>query len=242
MNTVEPIKDIDLLDSILQELEEETDEHWKRIYLLFITGIYTGLRISDIVGLRVGQVNTGDKLRLEEIKTGKKTNIKINPILRAVYDERLDGKRDNEFLFPSRQHDKRGRVKHITTTTAENDLKKIKERYDINFPFSCHSLRKTFGYWHYKQYGDIESLRKQFNHSTETVTRRYIGIDEEEQNRKIEKLRIGSFKPQKTKPAKKRSGQVNDRVYIKRLDRSKQGAMLAEKAKERAEKRKRERG
>lgn len=233
MNTVEPLRDAELLGRIQRELEAEENEHWRRIYLLFMTGIYTGLRISDIVRLRVENVNNGDKIRLREKKTekwGKQANIKINPILRAVFDDRLEGKNPKDFLFPSRQRDNQGRVKPITTVTAENDLKLIKQRYNIRFPFSCHSLRKTFGYWHYKKYGDLEALRQHFNHSTETVTRRYIGIDEEERNRMIEGLRIGNYTPNRAKPAKKRSNKLNKPVETKYHDRTKQGAIYKGKA------------
>lgn len=245
MNTVEPLRDGELLGRIQRELEAETSEHWKRIYLLFMTGIYTGLRISDIVALRVENVNSGDKIRLRERKTekwGKQANIKINPVLRAVYDERLDGMKPKDYLFPSRQRDNQGRVKPITTATAENDLSLIKERYNIRFPFSCHSLRKTFGYWHYKQYGDLEALRQHFNHASESVTRRYIGIDEEERNRMIEGLRIGTYKPNRTKPAKKRSNQLNAPIETKYHDRSKQGKIYADKAQRQLSKRKAARG
>ena len=51
---------------------------------------------------------------------------------------------------------------------------KIKEK------IGTHTMRKTFGYHHYKKFKDIVLLQKMFNHSNSSITLRYIGIDEEE--------------------------------------------------------------
>ena len=45
-----------------------------------------------------------------------------------------------------------------------------------------HTLRKTFGYWAYKQGIDIILLMKIFNHSSPSITLRYIGITQEDIN------------------------------------------------------------
>ena len=78
MNKVFPIKDGKKLNEIISGLADYQTDHERRIYLLFMVGICTGLRIGDIIGSTVGQVNHGDKIRLEEQKTGKAQTIKIN--------------------------------------------------------------------------------------------------------------------------------------------------------------------
>lgn len=237
MNKVQPIRDRGLLERIQTELSESTEKHWKRIYLMFMIGIYTGLRISDILKLQVQHVNKGDYIRLREQKTGKGQEIKINRHLRRVLDEELDGRGLYEYLFVSctAHGENHG---PITTRTAETDMKLIQERFDIDFPFSCHSLRKTFGYWHYKTYGNLEALRIQFNHSTADVTRRYIGIDSEEREKMIEGLDLG-FMPRKTKPARKRSNQLNSVLNTSYLDRTEQGLVRAERMRQKAARKKR---
>ena len=45
-----------------------------------------------------------------------------------------------------------------------------------------HTMRKTFGYWHYKQYHDIALLQEIFNHSAPSITLRYIGIRDEDKD------------------------------------------------------------
>lgn len=221
MNTVQPIRDEEKLYEIQADLEADTTEHGKRMYLLFMTGIYTGLRVSDIVRLKVGNVS-GPEIILIEQKTGKKTKIAINPQLRAVYADRLEGKAPNEWLFLSRSRRPDGTRRPITTRQAQYDCDSIKKRYNIKTAFGCHSLRKTFGYWYYKtNNGDLEGLRQIFNHATTDITRRYIGIDEEERSKRINKLTMGGFKP--AHAAGKRPTAEPEPLTITRLDRSKNG-------------------
>ena len=222
MKKVYPIKDKKKLEEIINGLADYQTEREKRIYLLFMVGICTGLRIGDIIRLRVGQVNHGDKIRLEEEKTGKRQEIKINRQLRAVLDAELEGLDDGSFLFPSRQRDRRGRVKHITVSTAENDLRDIAYWFNIRAPFSCHSLRKTYGYWHYQKYHNLEMLRQQFKHSDLRITSKYIGLDDDEMARATEHLFDGVFEIPRKAAAKKRSNQVNAKIYVKHHERAAQ--------------------
>lgn len=41
-------------------------------------------------------------------------------------------------------------------------------------------MRKTFGYWYFKQTKDIATLQMILNHSHPEITLRYIGITDEE--------------------------------------------------------------
>lgn len=232
MKMVFPIRDKDKLQEIITGLADYKTDHERRIYLLFMIGICTGLRIGDIIGLKVGQVNKGNELRLIEEKTGKQQKIKISKQLRAVFDNELSGREDEEYILVSRQRDRRGRVKHITTATAENDLKKVKYWFRIRDPFSCHSLRKTYGYWHYKEHRNLPMLQKQFNHSNIAVTARYIGIDETAMLEATETMYDKIFMIERRERAKKRSNQVNQRITIKYHDRSKQKEAFAQRMKE----------
>lgn len=222
MKRVYPVKDKRKLEKIIYGLADYKTEREKRMYLLFMVGICTGLRIGDMIRLRVGQVNHGDRIRLEEEKTGKRQEIKINRQLRAVLDAELEGLKDDAFLFPSRQRDRRGRVKHITVGTAENDLRDIAYWFNIRAPFSCHSLRKTYGYWHYQKYHNLEMLRQQFKHSDLRITSKYIGLDDDEIAQATEHLYDGIFEIPRKTAAKKRSNQVNERLYIKHHERAAQ--------------------
>lgn len=50
----------------------------------------------------------------------------------------------------------------------------------VTTAIGCHTLRKTFGYWHYKQYKDVAMLQKIFNHTTPEETLIYIGVTDEQ--------------------------------------------------------------
>ena len=82
---------------------------------------------------------------------------------------------DSEWLFPSRKGDK-----PITTTQAYRQLNKAAEMTDITEGIGTHTMRKTFGYWFYKQTKDVAKSQAILNHSHPQITLTYIGITEEE--------------------------------------------------------------
>ncbi|MDM8127021.1 site-specific integrase [Paraclostridium benzoelyticum] len=184
MNYVEPIRDSEILSNMCLYLKENND----RNYVMFLLGIYTGLRISDILKLRVKDVidltNKKDKRRikkqiiLREQKTSKQKIIKINPILKEPLEEYVQDKEMYEYLIKSRQ----GFNKPISRKRAYEILKDLGEIFDVE-SLGCHSMRKTFGYHYYKQTKDIALLQKIFNHSSPAITLAYIGIDQDRMNK-----------------------------------------------------------
>ncbi|WP_290063425.1 site-specific integrase [Paraclostridium bifermentans] len=184
MNYVEPIRDSEILSNMCLYLKENND----RNYVMFLLGIYTGLRISDILKLRVKDVidltNRKDKRKikkqiiLREQKTSKQKIIKINPILKEPLEEYVQDKEMYEYLIKSRQ----GFNKPISRKRAYEILKELGEIFDVE-SLGCHSMRKTFGYHYYKQTKDIALLQKIFNHSSPAITLAYIGIDQDRMNK-----------------------------------------------------------
>lgn len=145
-----------------------------RDYFLFVVGINTGLRVSDIVPLTVRDVKDKTHILLVEQKTGKRKEIKINPTLKKEIDKYIKGKNNNDYLFPSRKGNK-----PITTTQAYRVLVKAGEMADMDY-IGTHTMRKTFGYHYYKKYKDIAYLMEIFNHAAPSITKRYIGITQQE--------------------------------------------------------------
>ncbi|AUN12794.1 MAG: site-specific integrase [Paraclostridium sordellii] len=184
MNYVEPIRDSDILANMCLYLKENNN----RNYIMFIMGIYTGLRISDILKLRVKDVidisNKTNKrkikkqITLREQKTSKQKIIKINPILREALEEYVQDKEIYEYIIKSRQ----GFNKPITRKRAYEILKELGDMFNVDC-LGCHSMRKTFGYHYYKQTKDIALLQKIFNHSSPAITLAYIGIDQDRMDR-----------------------------------------------------------
>ena len=144
-----------------------------RNVLLFKIGISTGLRISDIVSLRISDVKGKSSFKIREGKTKKERTVHLNAIMAEIADYTYDMD-DNDYLFASRKGDS-----HITTTQAYRILTKAGEligRDDIG----THTMRKTFGYHYYKRTHDIVTLMNIFNHADLSTTKRYIGITDEE--------------------------------------------------------------
>lgn len=179
MNTVEPIKDIAVINEILQYLFSQGE----RNHLLFAVGIYTGLRISDYLKLRVIDVKGKKYIEVVEAKTGKENCIPINDELIPILRRYCSGKREYEYLFKS----KKGNNIPISRVQAYRILKSAAKEFDLKC-IGCHTTRKTYGYILYQLTEDIELVRSCLNHSDSKITARYIGIDKEEKDQAIKKI------------------------------------------------------
>lgn len=152
-------------------------EKSKRIGLYVLVAINTGLRISDLLPLRLKDV-LGDKCTLVEKKTGKNRQVKINEnIKKALNMFQLD---ENEYLFLSQK----GCA--YTTQSMNRILKNVFKKEAKSLNISSHSLRKSFGRKVFENNGESEKaltyLSELFNHSSQSVTRKYLGIRQEELN------------------------------------------------------------
>lgn len=176
MNYVQPIRE----KKKIQEMKAELKKQGTRNYLLFTTGINTGLRISDIIKLKVQDVINYDRtpkthIDIIEEKTGKRKRFKINDTLAKEFYEYTKNMEMTDFLFPSRKGDG-----HITRIQAYRIIKETAEKIGIE-ETGTHTLRKTFGYHFYYDNGkDIAMLQQLFNHSSPSITKRYIGISQDE--------------------------------------------------------------
>lgn len=188
MRTVEPIRDPEKVRELEQVLERAHNQRGQRMYLMLMVGIYLGLRISDMLKLRVDDLRGKNVLMLKEQKTSKNAQLSIPDKLKRVCRDRLAGLPGDSFIFESRQRDRFGISKAISRMTAYNDMQAMADIAKLDYPMGCHSLRKTFGYHYYKQTGDIAFLMIWFNHSSMEVTKRYIGIDLDERVKKISKF------------------------------------------------------
>ena len=168
MTTVEPIRSLKDLRKIKSILSASP-----RDLLLFTLGINSGLRISDLLALNVGDVRDKEFIQLIEKKTKKFKKFPINKKLKLMFDSYIVDKSDDEPLFMSKFNNRLSRV------TAYYVIRQPCEKLNPEVAFGTHTMRKTFGYHHYKKYRDVAILQKIFNHSSPSTTLRYIGIDEE---------------------------------------------------------------
>lgn len=170
MTTVEPIRDL----KNLRKLENYFSKKSKRDLLLFTIGTNCGLRISDIVALNVGDVKNKSYIQITEKKTGKYKKFPINAKLKPMFEEFTKGKTSTEPLFTTIFNNRLDRF------GAYYILKEAAKNTNLQEKIGTHTMRKTFGYHHYKKFKDVAILQKIFNHSTPQITLRYIGIDQDQ--------------------------------------------------------------
>jgi integrase len=185
MNFVQPIRDPNIINEVKKYLEKRSE----RAYMLFITGIHTGLRISDILIRKVSDVRGKTHIILREKKNRKQKQIIINPYLKRELKKYIEGKDDNEYLFPSRQRDKNGLQKPIGREMAYKILREVAREFSLE-QIGTHTLRKTFGYHMYLQERSTAMLMDIFGHSEEYITLRYIGVNQDAIDKAMNKFRL----------------------------------------------------
>lgn len=168
MEVVEPIRDLKAIQDMKDTLAYYGTE---RDVFLFVLGINCGLRISDMLKLKKMDIKIY-KLRLKESKTKKLKTLPLYHIKNEIddYTKFLD---DEDYLFKSH----RG-TEPIKRVQAYRILNKSADAIGLK-NIGTHTLRKTFGYWYYKRSTDIGLLMELFNHSSQSVTLRYIGIHQD---------------------------------------------------------------
>lgn len=154
-----------------------------KISLLVALGCFTGLRISDILALRWKQILDAEEFTVIEIKTGKQRTVRINMQLQKhicdCYKHISPIGIDAPILVS-----RKGTVYSIQRINVV--LKEVKRKYRLHIGnFSCHSLRKTFGRQVYNMNSEsselaLVKLMELFNHSSVSITKRYLGLRQEE--------------------------------------------------------------
>lgn len=177
MKVVQPIRETRKIDSMKKILRAGG----KRNEMLFVLGINSALRISDLLSLAVSDVldengKVKEAVSLSEQKTGKNKLFPLNDAAKKVIAEYVEEARpDREAaLFPSRKGDKA-----ISRIQAWEILKNAAE--EVGIPnVGTHTLRKTFGYHIYMRTNNLGLVQKLLNHRSSGETLKYIGIDQSE--------------------------------------------------------------
>lgn len=180
MNYVHPIRDADQIAEMKKYLQRQSE----RNYMLFVTGINSGLRISDLLPLRVRDAKK-TYFDIWEKKTGKRKRITLTPGLRQDLKKYVEGKEDDEYLFRSRE----GLNSPIGRSMAYKILRDAADYVGLE-GIGTHTLRKTFGYHFYQRYKDVALLMEIFNHSDEKITLKYIGVNQDSMDRALGQFKI----------------------------------------------------
>lgn len=153
----------------------KTDRNYK-IGFLVVFGINTGLRISDMLNVQFADLES-NTLQLVERKTNKKRIIRLNDNVKRGF-ELLKGRTSETsgYIFTSNQG---------TVFSVQYVNRKLKELIgNKKLAVSTHSLRKTFGRAVWENNNETDKallyLSDLFNHSSPAITKRYLGIRQEE--------------------------------------------------------------
>ncbi|MEL7564966.1 MAG: site-specific integrase [Dehalobacterium sp.] len=188
MKAVEPIRDPKKINAMKKYLKGKN----LRDYVMFTLGVNIALRISDLLELTWGDVLEGKNFKninLKEGKTQKIRNIKLNQASQKTLEEllvSLDTYDMDDYIFRSREGDN----KPITRQQALNILKDAAEAIGIKENIGTHTLRKTWGYHAWKIGYNPALIMETLNHSNLNVTKRYLGIRQDEINDLYDNLNI----------------------------------------------------
>lgn len=138
---VEPIRDKKKINDLLIFLKGQSKRDW----LLCKFQLNTGLRISDVVKIRVSDLlNENMRFKeyfiLNEQKTGKEKKIKLNKEIKSAVKSYVEESNYtvNDYIFTSKKGG------YIGTVQAYRILKNAANSVNIE-NFGTHSLRKSWG-------------------------------------------------------------------------------------------------
>ena len=190
MREVDPIRSKkEIWDMKVHFLKEQNI----RNYLMFVLGINSALRISDLLSIQVDEVRKEnseirERLDLREGKTNKEKKYKISYNAKQAlkfYFDNIDTKRyyghkgilPDDYLFASQ----RGPHTPIDRTWAWRKIKDAAQAVNIAENISPHSCRKTWGFMARTEADlPISIIMEKLNHSNESTTLRYIGVIQSE--------------------------------------------------------------
>lgn len=186
MEFVEPIRDRKKIDSMKKILQGN-----ERDLLLFVIGINTAFRISDLLELKFKDVIDEKRkvlshIKLKETKTNKHNKVAISKgvakTIANFVDHNFKGNLE-DYLFTG----KKDRNKPISRVSAWRIISAAAREVGLE-NIGTHTLRKTFAYHQYKNGTDIALLMDMLNHSSEANTLRYIGVSQDEKDQAVREL------------------------------------------------------
>ncbi len=187
MDFVEPIRDKKKISQIKNQLEGAKRY---RDLLLFVVGINTALRISDLLQLKIGdfvddQSNLRKSFSIREEKREKRNQVVINTSISEAFAKYLVAYNNvasdpDYFVFFSSKRSGPNYTRPITRVQAWRVVAEMCQAVGLSGNYGTHTLRKTWGY-HARQTGvPLELIMAKLNHSNIAMTKRYLGITDDE--------------------------------------------------------------
>ena len=180
MNITEPIRKKHQVEQLISYYDKRGET---RNYVLISLCVHTALRISDILKLNCNDVydfknrKIRKSITITESKTGKSKIVALNKaIIRALSSYLPKANPNTPLILNDRTN------KAISRIQAYRLIRTAAESINIPHTVSCHSLRKTFGYHAWKSGTSPAVIMEIYNHSSLAVTRRYLGVTQDDKN------------------------------------------------------------
>ena len=170
---------------------------------LFMLGVSTGGRISELLSLTIGDVYQNrtavtDLLFDRSIVKGGEVSRAV-PVNRdgkqaiadliAWHRERYNTTHKSRPLFPSRNGQG---IQCMSRRTAHDVLKAAFEDAGLNGHLATHSLRKSFAQRLYDRTGDIFAVQEMLGHKNVATTQKYLGVNYASVRQAIEEIAVSS--------------------------------------------------
>lgn len=170
---------------------------------LFMLGVSTGGRISELLSLQIGDVYQNGKpvtdLLFDRsiVKGGEVSRaVPVNSDGRAAIENLISWHGEHyktiaptRPLFPSRNG--RGK-KRMTRRAAHNVLKSAFIAAALNGHLATHSLRKSFAQRLYEQTGDVFVVQEMLGHKSIATTQKYLGVNYANVRNALEDMSLGA--------------------------------------------------
>jgi len=133
--------------------------------------LHCGLRISEVINLRPGNINlTKGKLRVESGKGNKDRDLALPEYLTDLLDSWRKKRPLGDYFFSTLKG------KKLSNRYLQQMVKRYAQKAGLNKRISPHTLRHTYATQYYKQTKDIETLRRILGHSDISTTTIYITL------------------------------------------------------------------
>ena len=133
--------------------------------------LHCGLRISEVINLRPGNINlTKGKLRVQNGKGNKDRDLAIPEYLIGLLDGWRKKRSPSDYFFSTLKG------KKLSNRYLQQMVKRYAQKAGLNKRVSPHTLRHTYATQYYKQTKDIETLRRILGHSDISTTTIYITL------------------------------------------------------------------
>lgn len=183
MNEVKALKDLHDVENVRREF---LGLYGEKVESVWVLGLQLALRISDLLDLKYTDIKDG-RIYVKESKTKKPAEIKLNQKALEVVAKLRNANPSDEYLFQATGN----RVKGVKPFSRQYITKCFKTVSDsLGLEIGTHSMRKTRGYMLYTQTNNLSKVMKMLRHSSQEVTLRYIGIEQEDIDNDFDNLVI----------------------------------------------------